>query len=192
MPQDLLIGARPCTTHAMSALPYATLPPAPEMLTGPGVLARLVDGMGFRYRWATEGLVGVDLSFRANPEALTLGELLVHMHGLLGWVASSVRGPSVPEPDRLTPRPEAWPELRADTLVRLVDLRQLLLETPAEQLAAVTLTGDPEKGPEPFWNAINGPLADFLTHVGQVASWRRMAGNPAPRADVFRGRPPGT
>ena len=37
-----------------------------------------------------------------------------------------------------------------------------------------------------------GPYADFLTHVGQVAAWRRQAGSPAPRADVFRGEPPGS
>ena len=30
----------------------------------------------------------------------------------------------------------------------------------------------------PFWYWINGPLADALTHVGQITSWRRIAGNP--------------
>ena len=43
----------------------------------------------------------------------------------------------------------------------------------------------------PFWNLVNGPLADALTHIGQVNSWRRIAGKPAPPADVFRGLPPG-
>ena len=30
----------------------------------------------------------------------------------------------------------------------------------------------------PFWYWINGPLADALTHVGQITSWRRISGNP--------------
>ena len=43
----------------------------------------------------------------------------------------------------------------------------------------------------PFWYLVNGPLADALTHIGQVNSWRRMAGKPVPPADLFRGLPPG-
>ncbi|MCK5671198.1 hypothetical protein KAI10_07435, partial [Candidatus Bathyarchaeota archaeon] len=42
----------------------------------------------------------------------------------------------------------------------------------------------------PVWNLINGPLSDALTHVGQIASWRRMNGNPIPGARVFHGEPP--
>lgn len=178
----------------MSELPYTTLPPAPDHISGPGVLARLVDGMGFRYRWATEGLTGDELTYRTCDEAFTLGEVLAHMDMLLLWIEGSVRGSLESEPAQLDHgykvTPKEWPELRECTLARLVDLRALLHGTQPEDLAQVTLTGDPKKGPEPFWNAINGPMADFLTHVGQVASWRRLAGNPAPRADVFRGLPP--
>jgi uncharacterized membrane protein len=42
----------------------------------------------------------------------------------------------------------------------------------------------------PFWNLINGPLADILTHVGQINSWRTISGSPAPRANPLRGLPP--
>ena len=41
----------------------------------------------------------------------------------------------------------------------------------------------------PFWNAINGPVADALSHVGQVVSYRRAAGNPIdPQVNVFLGK----
>jgi hypothetical protein len=30
----------------------------------------------------------------------------------------------------------------------------------------------------PFWNQINGPIADALWHVGQVVTFRRSSGNP--------------
>jgi hypothetical protein len=43
----------------------------------------------------------------------------------------------------------------------------------------------------PFWYLVNGPLADALTHIGQVSSLRRMAGKPVPPADLFRGLPLG-
>lgn len=32
----------------------------------------------------------------------------------------------------------------------------------------------------PFWNLINGPIADALWHVGQVVTFRRSSGNPLP------------
>jgi hypothetical protein len=47
-------------------------------------------------------------------------------------------------------------------------------------------------GDRPLWNIINGPVSDALTHVGQINSFRRLNGNPVPRANVFLGRPPAT
>ena len=41
----------------------------------------------------------------------------------------------------------------------------------------------------PFWNMLNGPISDSLTHVGQVTSWRRIAGNPQLKGvDPFSGK----
>jgi len=35
---------------------------------------------------------------------------------------------------------------------------------------------------------LNGPIADALTHVGQVISFRRTSGNPIPKGvNVFMG-----
>ncbi|MDA1266581.1 MAG: hypothetical protein O2816_15990 [Planctomycetota bacterium] len=176
------------------SLPYETLEPGPDEVTAPAVLARLVDAMGFRYRWATEGLDGDQLEFCPVEGAFTLGKVLVHMNLLVRWVDGSVRGTLSGEPDNIDEgqmvAPEEWGDLRADTLTRIVALRDLFSGAQPDQLAAVSITGSTKSGPQPFWSIINGPLADFLTHVGQVASWRRLAGNPAPRADVFRGLPP--
>jgi len=175
-------------------LPYETFPSAPELVDGPGVLARLVDSMGFRYRWATEGLTDEAMAFRPVEGSMTLGEVLAHMNVLVRWtagsVSSSLDGETAGSYMDFVDVPEAWDVLRADTLDRLVDLRALLADADPGRLAAATITGHPKSGPQPFWSMLNGPLADFLTHVGQVASWRRMAGSPAPRADVFRGIPP--
>jgi len=35
---------------------------------------------------------------------------------------------------------------------------------------------------------INGPLADALTHVGQINSFRRINGNPCKKVNVFNGK----
>ena len=41
-----------------------------------------------------------------------------------------------------------------------------------------------------MWNLLNGPLADFLTHVGQITAWRRIAGCPAPAPQYLLGLAP--
>lgn len=180
---------------AVDELPYREIPPPPERLDGVSVLARLVDGLGFRYRWATEGLRAPDLAFRPSAGSMSIGEVLQHALGLVVWVEGSLRRSPKHEPEGLmdtvpVASEEGLEALRRETLETLVRLRALLLEKGDAALAEVTIIGTPAKGPQPFWSAINGPLADFLTHVGQIASWRRTAGNPAPAADVFRGLPP--
>ena len=40
----------------------------------------------------------------------------------------------------------------------------------------------------PFWNQLNGPIADALWHVGQVVTFRRSSGNPMnPKVSVLQG-----
>jgi hypothetical protein len=63
-------------------------------------------------------------------------------------------------------------------------LREYYNTLKDEELSRVTIDGNP------FWYIINGPLADALTHIGQINSFRRIAGNPAPKARVFFGVPP--
>jgi len=40
----------------------------------------------------------------------------------------------------------------------------------------------------PFFNIINGPIADAIWHTGQVASFRRSSGNPiSSKLNHFKG-----
>src|SRR5262249_45064517 len=149
------------------------IPAPPATARATTVMARVVDGLGFRYRWATEGLREQDAEFRAGPDSMTLRELLHHIARLAAWLDAHAGGEPLGDIERDLPA-----------------LRTRLLEMKDEELSKLSITGKPELGPQPFWNMLNGPLADALTHVGQVNSWRRLAGNPSPRADVFRGRPP--
>ena len=165
-------------------LPYHEIPPPPGEVRGAAVMARLVDGLGFRLRWATEGLRPQDLDFRPGADSMTLRELLHHVGRLIGWLDQHLGGPP------LADLPADFEAQRAAALGRLVALRARLLERPDGDLSARTITGKAESAPQPFWSMINGPLADALTHVGQINAWRRLSGNPSPRADVFRGRPP--
>ena len=172
----------------MSELPYREIPAAPSEVSAATLLVRLVDGLAFRYRWATEGLREQDLAFRPVEGARSASELLDHLHHLVSWVERTVC--EAPDGDGETAPPAgSLDERRRATLLALERLRAALLEISDEDLARLEIVS-PRKGAKPFWNMINGPLADALTHVGQINAYRRMNGNPTPRADVFRGLPP--
>ena len=41
----------------------------------------------------------------------------------------------------------------------------------------------------PFWNNINGPISDSVWHCGQIASFRRITGNPmSSKVNHFTGK----
>ncbi len=166
----------------MRELPYRSIPEPLGEVSAPSVLARLVDGLGFRYRWATEGLRGEDYEYQPSPDSMSVKELLGHIHGLVSWVLRSLGGDAQPAPEDPTLR-----EIRSLTLEKIGGIRNLLVEMSPEELASRRIR---TRGAEyPFWNMVNGPLSDALTHVGQLCSWRRLNGNPIPRHNVFLGKP---
>ena len=67
----------------MNELPYYRIPKAPKSMSATTVLIRLLDGLGFRYRWATEGLRVEDLEFQPCNSSMRVRELLAHIHRLL-------------------------------------------------------------------------------------------------------------
>ena len=70
-------------------LPFAKIPDAPETFNAGGVVSRMVDGLGFRYYWATEGLRPEDLEYRPSEEARTAEETLDHVLGLSEIILNS-------------------------------------------------------------------------------------------------------
>ncbi len=165
------------------ALPYTTLPTAPERIDACGVLMRLVDGLAFRYRWATEDLPPEAPDWRSSADAMTFGEVVVHIHKLARFVHTILDDSHVAE----SLDTSDLEILRRATLSELAATRAVLASSHDDSLAAVRIA---RKNDASFWHVINGPLADALTHVGQLNTWRRQFGHPAPRADVFFGRPP--
>ena len=65
-----------------SQLPYYEIPDYPETYTAGTVAARMVDGLGFRYYWATDSLRPEDLAYKPNDEARTTLETIDHIYGL--------------------------------------------------------------------------------------------------------------
>ena len=169
----------------MNELPYYRIPEAPESMSAATVLIRLLDGLGFRYRWATEGLRTKDMEFQPCSSSMKIWELLAHIHGLLLVSEGFITGKELEE---ITP--VSLDERRRKTLGAVMRIRGTLLELDDEFLENRMYSPPWDEREFPIWNLINGPLSDALTHVGQIASWRRINDNPILGARVFHGEPP--
>jgi hypothetical protein len=96
---------------------------------------------------------------RPAPSSRSAGEILAHMGDLLGWGASIVRGAQTWHDST----PQEWS----------ADVARFFSGLAAfdEALASDTSGGSDEE-------LFQGPIADLLTHIGQIGMLRRLAGSP--------------
>ena len=171
------------------SLPYYEIPSYPETYTAATVAARLIDGVGFRYYWATEGLRPEDLSHKPSKEARTSIETLAHIYELSSMIVNSTR--KVPNVSGAEEPTLSFAEMRKKTLENLKSASDLLKASKEGELNDFKIVFKNDKGSRefPFWNQLNGPIADALWHIGQVVSFRRSSGNPInPKVEVFTGK----
>jgi len=162
---------------------YDRLPNAPEKISAANVMARLVDGLGFRYATATHNLRPDFINFKACETAMSVGEVLKHLYGLIWWVNGAFK---LDNPlDKTIDHIEGY---REATLIKIEQLSDYLLDSTDEDLANAELYFKRKDMHLPFWYTLNGPIADMLTHVGQINSWRRMADNPVERISPLDGK----
>src|SRR5690606_6155241 len=167
---------------AQDQLPYYELPEYPETYTAGSVAARMIDGLGFRLYWATEGLRKEDLNFKPNAEARTALETLDHIYALSQVIVNATKH-QVNETGNK--KDMSWEEKRKQALLNLKTAADILRN--AEDLSVFLL--DFGSAQYPFWNAINGPIADAIWHCGQLASFRRSSGNPfSAKVSLFHGK----
>jgi hypothetical protein len=163
------------------SLPYATFPPPSDHYSAGTAVSRLLDGLGFRYYWATEGLRPIDLTFRPNPEARTSQETLEHIYGLSTMIMAVFGGNQIPPGQYKT-----FAELRKATLENFRKASTLIAGYSDPDMEKLTVDFNGQK--LPFWNMINGPISDCLWHTGQVVSFRRSSGNPfSVKVEMFLG-----
>ena len=170
-------------------LPYAQIPDYPDEYTSGTIAARMIDGLGFRYYWATEGLRNEDLKFKPSEMARTSEETLDHIYGLSKLIVNAAnRKPNGGGKDEPT---LTFSQKRARTLQNFKKSSDLLKAIKGNELEEHKIIfKSAENSTEfPFWNVLNGPVADAIWHVGQIVSFRRSSGNPLnPKVSVFNGR----
>jgi hypothetical protein len=106
-------------------------------------------------------------NFRINDSSRTPGQILAHIGDLLDWALSIARGNQTWQ----NSTPLAWD----DEVARFFNA----LSAFDSYLASESeLDYPPEK-------LFQGPIADALTHVGQISMLRRMAGAPVKGENYF-------
>lgn len=158
-------------------LPYYEIPEYPETYSSGTVAARMVDGLGFRYFWATAGLTEKDLAHKASESGRTSGETIDHLYGLSKFIRNSVLDNNKDE----NKEDLNFEEKRKRTLLNFKIVSDALRDTEKPFKLEDTEV--------PFWNIINGPISDALWHCGQVVMLRRASGNPFnSKVSVFSGK----
>jgi hypothetical protein len=126
------------------------------------LLKHFLAAIAYRTQKALRGAPDSFGHFQAGNNVRTPHELLWHMTGVLGYLRTYFLGG--------TWRPEQLPTLN-DEIRRfhevLEDLARLLETRPRAR----------EISPQQM---LQGPLADVMTHAGQLALLRRLAGSPVP------------
>ena len=132
------------------------------------LLRHTVATLAYRANKAFHGVREDFAAFRASETSRTPGEILAHMGDLFDWALSIVKGkqewhdsPSLP-----------W----ADGVKRFF--------AALEQFDAYLAKGQPLAASA--GKLFQGPVADALTHVGQIAMLRRLAGSPIRGENYFR------
>lgn len=127
-------------------------------------LATLAYRGGKAVRTSSAGFEG----FKASPTTRTPAQILAHVGDLLDWGLSLARGRH--EWHDSTPLPWEQEVARFFSALEALDA----------QLASAAPLGFPAE------KIFQGPIADALTHIGQIALLRRMAGDPVRGESYFR------
>ena len=175
------------TTMAQE-LPFSSIPPSAELYSAGTSISRMIQGLGFRYYWATDGLREQDLSYRPTSEAMNTMETIQHIYDLSKTILNTAKNTPSLRPS-LKP-PLTLEELRGKTLNHLKEAATLFENIHEAQLDYLNIIFE-RRGKQtkfPVWNLINGPISDAIYHTGQVVSFRRTSGNPISKGGtVFLG-----
>ncbi len=169
-------------------MPYSEIPSNPESFSAASVASRVIDGLGFRYYWATDGLRKEDLAFKPGADARSVEETLAHVYEMSFLIVNAtLKKVNVAGQDKKLP----FAEMRNVTLDNFKTASDVLRIASDQQMKEFNFiyVENGKKIEYPFWNLINGPIEDCIWHIGQAVSFRRSSGNPFnEKVDLFTGK----
>ena len=149
------------TTSQGNDLPFSEIGDYPNEFSQSNIVSRMIEGLGYRYYWATKSLNDNDLNYKPSDD-------------------KTVDFPS---------EQYDYKSLREKTLLNLKYIHDELKSSPDFSKLSISFQRGDSTMSFPFWNQINGPISDALWHCGQVVMNRRASGNPLQKGvNVFIGK----
>lgn len=127
-----------------------------------GLLRHFLAAIAYRTQKALRGAPESFGTFQAGHQVRTPADLVRHMTSVLGYARTFFVGGRY------------WPEPLADLTAEVTRLHAMLEDLGRHLAAGTELKGTTEE------RLLQGPLADAMTHAGQLALLRRLAGSPVP------------
>jgi len=132
------------------------------------LLRHTLATLAYRGGKALRGAPGGFAEFQAGHGTRTAGQILTHLGDLMDWAGSIAAGKQAWSDSKPLP----WDKEAERFFAALKKFDDFLasaepLQAPAERL-------------------FQGPIADALTHVGQIAILRRLAGAPVKGENYFK------
>jgi hypothetical protein len=156
----VLVMATALSALAQQAqLPFSEIPSTTEKYTAGTVAARFIDGLGFRYHWATEGLRAEDLAFKPSAESRSTLETLTHIYEM----SAMIKNATMEKVNEAGQSPAlSFNEMRKVTLENFKAASDILKRSTDNDLTRYALKFKQGEHEEqfPFWNVINGPIED--------------------------------
>lgn len=130
------------------------------MIDTRGIIRHYLATLAFRLGRALDGAPESFGDFDIGSGVRTPLQIMRHIRGLMYFANQILTAEEMPEVAELL-----WPEeaLRFTEAIEKVDKAMQESEPPSS---------------ERMLRALQGPLADAMTHIGQLATMRRMAGAP--------------
>jgi hypothetical protein len=159
-------------TSAQEKLPFYEIPATTAVYSAQSILGRMIDGLGFRYYWSTQGLRSEDLAYQPKGTGRSCQETITHLYDLSTLL---IRLTTTNFPQKKEKLLMSFTVMRTQTLLNLQAVSNRI---KASKDVSEFDTLKDGKITIPLYNLINGPIADAIWHTGQVASFRRSTGNP--------------
>lgn len=126
------------------------------------LLRHFLAALAYRTQKAVRDAPPSFADFQAGHGVRTPHEIVLHMQSVLGYARTSFIGGTY-RPDR-----------EVDMKTQVLRFHEML-----QSLARHLEEGTPFQGTTPE-RILQGPFADAMTHAGQLATLRRLAGSPIP------------
>ena len=165
--------------------PFSDISEYPSEFSQANIVSRMIEGLGYRYYWASKSLSETDLEYKSSEDARSTLEIIKHIYSLTNMISSSFKNQQY----EFSNVNYSYKDLREKTLLNLKYIHEQLKLNPDFSKLKISFERGGNSMEFPFWNQINGPISDALWHCGQVVMNRRASGNPLQSGvNVFIGK----